>query len=271
MANWGQTAGERGQPEGSHFSAKKALGFDLSYAVCPDESGLSCRGWLTAQRGVNRCITFCNDADRETYLRLLGGNLDDAGVRLCGFCLMTNHVHLVAVPGRNDSFSVLFRRLHGRYAQYYNARTGRTGHLWQNRYFACPLGEDHLWTAMVYVERNPVRAGIVERAADYRWSSAVAHLTGQDATGMLDMEWWRRERPVDWEQLVNAASPESDRVFRRCTYAGRPFGSQEFVNELSERFGRYWIRGRPKKKRTQGAAQQDAAQFNLFDTCSAKE
>jgi putative transposase len=97
------------------------------------------------QRGVDRCQTFSIDEDRLTYLRLVRENLSDAGVQLLGWCLMTNHVHLVALPAREDSLSVMMRRVHGRYAQYYNARSGRTGHLWQNRFFACPLGARHLW------------------------------------------------------------------------------------------------------------------------------
>ncbi len=140
------------------------------------------------QRGVNRCQTFSSDDDRQTYLRLLKLNLEDSGVNVLGWCLMSNHTHLVAVPAREDSLSVLFRRVHGRYAQYYNARTARTGHLWQNRFFACPLDHDHLWTALAYVERNPVRAAIVPRAGDYTWSSAVAHLIGQDERAILNME-----------------------------------------------------------------------------------
>jgi putative transposase len=81
-------------------------------------------------------------------------------------CLMSNHVHLIAAPDRADSMSVLLRHVHGRYAQYYNARTGRVGHLWQNRFFSCMLAPDHLWTAMAYIERNPMRARIVRRAQD---------------------------------------------------------------------------------------------------------
>jgi putative transposase len=111
------------------------------------------------QRGVDKCVTFSSEEDRQTYLRLLRDNLSDAEVRLLGWCMMTNHVHLIAIPGREDSLAVLFRRVHGRYAQYYNARSGRTGHLWQNRFFACSLGAGHLWTALAYVDRDPVRAG----------------------------------------------------------------------------------------------------------------
>ena len=75
---------------------------------------------------------------------------------------MTNHVHLVLVPERADSLAVLFRRAHGRYSQYLNTRRHRTGHLWQQRYFSCPLSESHHWVALRYVEQNPCRAFMVE-------------------------------------------------------------------------------------------------------------
>ena len=101
---------------------------------------------------------------------------------------MPQHVHLIAVPKRQDSLAMLLRRVHGRYAQYFNARAGRSGHLWQNRFFACMLDEEHLWTALSYVDRNPVRAGMVRWAADYRWSSAAAHARGVDETRVIDME-----------------------------------------------------------------------------------
>jgi putative transposase len=89
---------------------------------------------------VDRSLTFSSDDDRLTYLRLLQQNLPQAEVRLLGWCLMTNHVHLIAVPERAESLAVLLRRVHGRYAQYFNMHTGRSGHLWQNRFFACVLG-----------------------------------------------------------------------------------------------------------------------------------
>jgi REP-associated tyrosine transposase len=157
--------------------------------------------------------------------------------------------------------------VHGRYAQYYNARWGRTGHLWQNRFFACVLGPSHLWAALAYVERNPVRAGMVPRAAEYRWSSAAAHLTGNDETGLLDLAWWRREAPPHWSEILRAGEvEETTATLRRCTYAGRPFGDESFVKEMGERFGRQWTRGRPKKTRKAIAASADEAadQFALF-------
>src|SRR5579871_1486148 len=96
------------------------------------------------QRGVDRRETFSCSQDRLTYLRLLRENLPDTSTRLLGFSLMSNHLHLIAVPNTRLRWAVLLRRVHGRYAQYYNIRSGRTGHLWQNRFFACALDGEHL-------------------------------------------------------------------------------------------------------------------------------
>jgi len=199
------------------------------------------------QRGVDHCETFSTDQDRATYIRLVRENLADAEVRVLGWCLMTNHVHLIAVPEREDSLAVWLRRVHGRYAQYYNTRTGRTGHLWQNRFFACVLGGDHLWKALQYVERNPVRAGIVLMAKGYRWSSAADHVRGVDRHAILDMEWWRQQQARDWPDVLDTEQLEDVISLRRCTYSGKPFGDESFVKQMAERFGRRWGAGRPRK------------------------
>jgi len=214
---------------------------------------------------VDRRETFSSDADRETYLSLIRRNLEDAGVALLAWCLMTNHTHLIAMPQREDSLSVLLRRVHGRYAQYYNARHGRSGHLWQNRYFACCLGPSHLWAALAYVEMNPVRAGLAERPGDYRWSSAGAHLGTRDSCGLIDLEWWGRESGgVDWGRTLSGPGREPSESLKRCTYAGRPFGDEEFVRGISEQFGRHWVRGRPKKERATVPAATNTSQLALF-------
>src|SRR5262245_45608056 len=177
---------------------------------------------------------------------------------------------VVAVPAREDSLSILLRRVQGRYAQYYNARTGRSGHLWQNRFFACMLGPTHLWAALRYVERNPVRAGIVQHATEYPWSSAAAHVAEADQSGILDMEWWKRERPRNWSELLECEEVQAESRLRRCTYAGKPFGEEGFLGEMAAKFGRHWTRGRPKKKTTQNEKEADrtsensTGQFPLF-------
>jgi putative transposase len=197
------------------------------------------------QRGTNRQKVFFSTAHRKTYLSLIARHLEDAGVRVLAFCLMSNHVHWVLVPERADSLAVLFRRVHGAYAQSVNAGLGRSGHLWQNRFYSCPLSERHLWVALRYVEANPVRAGLVADAAAYRWSSAAAHVgNGDDATGVLDREFWVRSGgSPTWQELHAAGEPEQQvHLLRRCTYAGRPFGDEEFVARLEEHFQRHWRR-----------------------------
>ncbi len=205
------------------------------------------------QRGVDGRDVFSCDQDRGTYLRLLRNNLGDAQTSVLAWCLMNNHVHLVAIPQREDSLAVLLRRVQGRYSQYFNTRAGRTGHLWQNRFFACILGPEHLWAALRYVERNPVRAGLVVWAGEYAWSSAAAHLSGVDERRIVDMDWWRSHiQTADWHQVLASEDPETGVRLRKCTYSGRPFGGADFVSELSQRFGRFWEPGRPKKQKEPG-------------------
>ena len=130
------------------------------------------------------------------------------------------------------------------------------------------LGPSHLWSAIVYVERNPVRAGMVKRSRDYRWSSAAAHMSGTDKDGILDMEWWRREAPDDWSGRVDLAADESETELRQCAYSGRPFGGEEFVEAIAQRFGRYWKRGRPPKEKKKAASvthEETAKQFSFFE------
>lgn len=127
------------------------------------------------QRGNGRRPVFTTDADRLVYLDLLASNCRLYHLSILGFCLMSNHVHLVAVPRRADAMGLALRNAHGRYASYLNALEGNSGHVWQGRYYSCPLDTDHLWAALRYSELNPVRAGMVAAPELYRWSSAAAH------------------------------------------------------------------------------------------------
>ena len=145
------------------------------------------------ERGTDRQKVFFLNSDRELYLRLLSRNLAGARVRLLAYALMTNHVHAVVVPERADSLALLFRRVHGRYAQYINTRRGRSGHLWQGRFYSCPLDGAHLATALRYVEENPCRAGLARQPEQYRWSSAAVHLGLRgDPYHCVDLEYWNR-------------------------------------------------------------------------------
>jgi putative transposase len=178
----------------------------------------------------------------------LATELADADARVLAYCLMTNHVHLVVVPKNADSLAILFRRVHGRYSQYLNVSRGQSGHLWQQRYFSCPMSESHLWSAIRYVEQNPCRAQIVGTAEEYRWSSAAAHLADDAAAklsgNLLDLGFWAEHGGAQrWREILSSPEqPDRLTLLRRCTYAGRPFGNEEFVKQLEERFNRVWRR-----------------------------
>ena len=119
---------------------------------------------------------------------------------------MSNHVHLIAVPQTLEALSQSLKQAHGRYAAYWNAQQSSSGHVWQGRFYSCPLDESHLWKALRYVELNPVRAGMVERAEMWRWSSAAAHCGDSNLDPMLEMER-RRKRwtAAEWREFIEDA------------------------------------------------------------------
>ncbi len=205
------------------------------------------------QRGNNRQTVFFVDDDRRMYLDLLRQRCEAAGVIVIGYCLMTNHTHLIAVPHDEDALAHAIGRTHYLYTQYVNRLHGRSGHLWQNRFFSCPLDEPHLWAALRYIERNPVRARLVRRAWRYGWSSAAAHVgAGPDRSDLLDLAAWRKDwSPAKWrEQLCEPEDEALTGRLRRCTRTGRPLASDSFLSKLERRLGcrlRPQPIGRPRK------------------------
>lgn len=206
------------------------------------------------QRGNRRGDVFFTDADRTRYLELLGEYSSQRGLEILAYCLMTNHIHLVVVPPAPYVLGAVLKPVHLRYAQHVNWTQGLSGRLWQGRFFSCPLDEAHTLTALRYVEQNPVRARLVRKAEEYRWSSAAGHVglhadslladvsPLREAAGITDWSEWLQEREQSWtvEQL------------REKTRTGRPLGSEEFVKRLERLTGRI-LRpqkgGRPRKKR----------------------
>jgi putative transposase len=145
-------------------------------------------------------------------------------------------VHLVAVPHRLEALAQSLKQAHGRYAAYWNACQYSTGHVWQGRFYSCPLDEPHLWQALRYVELNPVRAGMVKVAEQWRWSSAAAHCGTSGAGEMLETERWRKRWTVAaWRQfLADGESPADLSALRQSTHTGRPLGTPEFVAALEK-------------------------------------
>jgi len=186
------------------------------------------------QRGNARQAIFGRDADRLTYLDLLRqyGELYD--LSLLGYCLMSNHVHLVVIPHAAQSLAQTLKHTHGRYAAYWNVRQGSSGHVWQGRFYSCPLDDSHLWAALRYVELNPVRAGMVETAGQWRWSSARVHCGAAVPESWLELERWRKRWTVaEWRGYLAAKeSPSELTALRQFTHTGRPLGTAEFVAAL---------------------------------------
>ena len=141
------------------------------------------------QRGNNPEDVFLNDEDRRDYLQLLARHSLAEGLSIAGFCLMTNHVHLIGVPAAEHSLRRTMQRVQAEYAQNFSRRGLRSGHLWQNRYFSCVLDRQHYWAALRYVEQNPVRAGIVAAPQDWEWGSAQDHLGLRPVSPIALVAW----------------------------------------------------------------------------------
>ncbi len=175
-------------------------------------------------RGNRRGEVFFSDADRESYLRRLARCADRYGLEIWAYCLMTNHVHLIVRPERPDSLARTIGDTHGQHARRIHRREGWSGHLWANRYYSAALGPGHLWAAVRYVERNPVRAEVAAFAEEYPWSSARAHCglapDGPLAPGrpfpgpIADWRAWLGSEPI----------ADLDVAIRKSTSKGRPLG-----------------------------------------------
>jgi len=203
------------------------------------------------QRGNRRADVFERDADYQAYLGFLRQYAEKRGLSVWAYCLMTNHIHLVAVPDREESLGQALRDAHTVYAMYFNSRTGQCGHVWQGRFFSCPLDEAHLWAAVRYVEGNPVRAGLVARAEDYAWSSAAAHC-GLRTDVVLSDEFPPAGVVEDWSGWLHAGHDDDDahERIRRQTRTGRPCASSKFLDHLEhllQRTVRPRKGGRPRK------------------------
>ncbi len=221
------------------------------------------------QRGVNRQVVFFSDADRRVYLELVQHSARQFQTRLLGYCLMSNHVQWIANPGQPDSLARAFGEAHGRYAHYANALRNRSGHFWQNRFFSCAVEATHLWAALRYVERNPLRAGLVAVAEEWPWSSAAARTGGVARPDWLEVgAWSARFSAEEWRAYLSSSElTEADLHLRINTYTGRPAGSAAFLARaeatLCRRLGPK-KGGRPRKVSLTAIGAADPNQAILF-------
>jgi len=216
------------------------------------------------QRGNRRETVFFDDRDRGVYLQLLAHHCRRCSLRVVGYCLMGNHIHVIAIPPVETALAKSLGRTHVDYARWLNLRRGQTGHAWQNRFFSCPMDERHQWEALRYVECNPVRAGLVTEAPGWRWSSAAAHTGGIDRWGVLDMaEWERRWTSGAWREALDGGIADValwERI-REATRTGRPAADEEFVKRLEVERRR---RLRPQKRGPKAKPEVDERQMSLL-------
>ena len=199
------------------------------------------------QRGNRRMQTFFCDDDYRAYIALLAEWCGKCSLEILAYCLMPNHVHLIAVPASDDALRRGIGEAHRRYSRMINFRENWRGHLWQGRFASFPMDETYLLAAARYVEMNPVTAGLTANAASWPWSSASAHMTATDdelvrVAPLLEMAG-------DWRQFLMGAGNETDiNDIRKHERTGRPLGSEGFVERLETALKRHLKPGKPGPK-----------------------
>ncbi|MFA7062506.1 MAG: transposase [Pedobacter sp.] len=185
------------------------------------------------QRGNNRAVVFFDDEDRQTYLRLLSGYANKYHISIWAYCLMDNHIHLLAVPETETALSRGIGLTNLMYTQYLNRKLKQSGRIWQNRFFSCVVENDqYLWSVARYIERNPLKVALAASAELYRWSSAKAHITGTDDPLLDAISWLSPEERSAYADFVRYEDEEIDNAIRRATRTGRPYGTDQLIDQL---------------------------------------
>jgi putative transposase len=185
------------------------------------------------QRGNNRATVFFDDEDRLTYLKLLSGFTRKYQISIWAYCLMNNHIHLLAVPETETALAPGIGLTNLMYTQYLNRKFKLSGRIWQNRFFSCVVENDaYLWSVARYIERNPLKAALAATAELYRWSSAKAHITGADDPLLDATSWLSPKEQSAYAEFVRDEDEETDNAIRRATRTGRPYGTDQFIDHL---------------------------------------
>lgn len=199
-------------------------------------------------RGNRRGAVFFDDEDRTVYLRWLAEAAERFALEIWAWCLMTNHIHLLVLSPTAAALGRALGVVQGRYAQHMNRRREWSGHLWANRFFSHPIEGGSLPIVARYIERNPVRAGMVERAEDYAWSSARSHC-GLAGPGILSPRRPFFDGVGDWSSWLRQIDEPAEHRLRESSRASLPVGSDQFCEQIEQLLGRKITprpRGRPR-------------------------
>src|SRR5262245_9458670 len=205
-------------------------------------------------RGVGRMRLFYKDADFVAFEAILAEVLDLSPMRICSYCLMPNHWHLVLWPENDGDLPVFMQRLTVTHVTRWqrSRRQVGYGHVYQGRFKSFPVSTDEYFYQLVrYVERNALRANLVKAAQSWRWSSLWRRESGTpDARRLLSR--WPVSCPRNWTQLVNQPQTQAEvDAIRRCVNRGQPFGGESWIEQCAEKLGLQFTlrpRGRPRTR-----------------------
>jgi len=191
------------------------------------------------QRGNNRGQVFFDDADHVAYLEALTHYTQIYHLDIWAYCLMPNHIHLLAVPHTPVGLARGVGMTNLRYSRYFNRRHFRSGHIWQNRFYSCIVDTDaYLWAVARYIENNPVSAGLTTTASDYRWSSVHHHLGETEDVLLKSSTWLDQGGRDDYRRFLSEEDESLTKMISQATTSGRAFCGDETLTKLEKQFGR---------------------------------
>jgi putative transposase len=201
-------------------------------------------------RGNARAEVFHKDGDFAAFVKLIAAANERLPMRVLAYCLLNNHFHLVLWPRNDGDLSRWMQWLLTSHVRRYHRHYHSSGHVWQGRFKAFPVqDDDHLFTVLRYVERNPLRANLVKRAEQWPWSSVAWRVSGQRPEMLAD---WPIACPANWLTRVNKPQSEAEeKALRRAIERGQPFGDESWVERIAEWLGLESTlrpRGRPRKR-----------------------
>lgn len=199
------------------------------------------------QRGHNRQVVFAQEGDFGMYLENLRDMKVECGIRVYAYCLMTNHIHLLVQPGEAIAeLGRFMKALSARMTRYFNRLERRTGTLWESRYKSSPVQTDqYLLACCRYIELNPVRAGMVDQAGGYRWSSYAARMGGEGADWLdldpkyLDLGENDESRRKKYQAFLDEGTSGGEMaLIHEAVKRGQLTGNARFTEQVEQIIGR---------------------------------
>ncbi|MCP4653581.1 MAG: transposase [Candidatus Omnitrophica bacterium] len=200
------------------------------------------------QRGNRKQKVFFKKEDYQEYLALLEENAEKNNVDILTYCLMPNHIHLIAVPCKNGNLAQAIGETHRKYTRYINFREEWRGYLWQGRFSSYVLDQKYLLAALRYILLNPVKAKLVSKAYNYQWSSIKQHIDRGENKFIKDKLLQRLIN--NWKDFLSTESEAEDvKIFQTHERTGRPLGNRPFLSRVEQILGRDLKRQKPGPKK----------------------